>query len=141
MLEFGIQFVLNVLDEVIDFLQLIIFRLRHFINRILDILHVLMELFKPFLKDNGFFLDNLTVLIVNLLDSHELMIFVRIAKHMALRADGYLASLTEVVDSNTVLFANLSSVFQNCAIIQHGWTFFFFRHRSRQYIKGSLNFC
>ena len=83
-LEFGVQLVLNVLHEVVDLFQFVVLCLGHFVYRVLHVLHVLMQLFESLLQHKRFLFDHLTVLVVNVLDPHELVVLVLVsAEHVA----------------------------------------------------------
>ena len=132
---------LDVLYEVIDFLQLVVFRLRDLVNRILDILHVLLEFLESLLQADGLLLDNLTMLVIHLFEAHELMVFVSLtSEHGALRADRYLACLTVVVEAGAMHLAKLSTILDYSAVLKHGALRLFWNWL-RQDVEGTLNLC
>ena len=107
---------LNIFIEILNFLTLFFLCLGDLFNRRLDVLRVFRQFLEPLLQSNRFFLDDLAVLLVNFLQAHKLVLFVRVAEHGTLGADGHLARLAEVVEPLAVIFADFVAVAKQIAV-------------------------
>lgn len=97
LLQLCIEFIVNILNDKVNFFSLFIFGFGDFLNSALDLSHIKVEFLESFPESSSLFFDCFHMAFVDLTQPFELVLFVTFSEHGAVAANRGLAGVAVVV--------------------------------------------